>query len=147
MKIALISLLAASTTAFADPTATCKSEGTPLFVIDHQSMNKQPTSTITVFSGGGWTFTAKDGSGKSTAAKRGCLDVAARDKLAALVKGAPWTTTTKRINCRVVATTWTVDSANGKAVFEERACGKTVLDDASTKALADIHAIMDPLGK
>ena len=126
---------------------SCKSEGTPLFAIDHQAMAKQPTTTTSVFAGGGWTLVAKDAAGKVTDTRRGCLGKAALDKLAGLVKDSPWTTTTKRINCRVVATTWIVDSANGKAVFTERACGKELLDDVSAKNLVAIHAIVDPLGK
>ena len=146
MKLALLALALAATPALADPSPACKAEGTPLFVIDHQSMTKQPTSIATAYPTGAWTFAAKDGAGKPTAAKRGCLDKAVLAKLAQLIADAPWTTTTKRINCKIAATTWTVDSANGKEVFQERACGKQLLDDKSAKALEGIHAILDPLG-
>jgi hypothetical protein len=147
MKLILLGLVAATAPAVADPSPTCRAEGISLFAIDHQSMNKQPTSLTTAYPTGAWTFVAKDGAGKPTAEKHGCLDKATLAVLAGLVADAPWTTTTKRINCKMMATTWTVDSANGKEVFQERACGKVLLDDKSAKALEKIHAILDPLGK
>ena len=147
MKLILLGLIATTAPAFADPSPTCRAEGISLFAIDHQSMNHQPTSLTTAYPTGAWTFIAKDGAGKVTAKKQGCLDKAATAALAKLIADAPWTTTTKRINCKMLATTWTVDSANGKEVFQERACGKLLLDDRSAKALEQIHALLDPLGK
>jgi hypothetical protein len=141
MKLALLATLALATPAFADP---CKTEGTPLVVIDHQALAKQPTSITTLFAGGGWTITGKDAAGKPTATRKGCLDKAALAKVEADVK-APWTVTQKRINCKLAATTWTVDSVNGKEVFTERVCGRDVLDEKSAAALADIHAVLDKL--
>lgn len=147
MKLIILALIAASAPAVADPSPACKAEGTPVFAIDHQSMNHQPTSLTTAYPTGAWTFIAKDGAGVQTAEKHGCLDKAALATLTKLVAGAPWTTTTKRINCKMMATTWIVDAANGKEVFQERACGKQLLDDRSAKALEGIHAILDPLAK
>ncbi len=144
MKLALLCLLALSTPAFADPAPACKAEGVAVFAIDHRAMNQQPTSITTLFAGGGWTTLAKDGAGKTTTSKKGCLDKAHLAKIEAAVK-VPWTVTQKRINCKLVATTWIVDSVHGKEVFTERACGRDILDEKSAAALVEIHAIMDKL--
>lgn len=140
MKLALLTILALTPSALADP---CKADGTALVSVDHRATN-QPTSITNVFAGGAWTFTAKDAAGKVTAEKHGCLDKAQLDKVEADTK-VPWTVTQKRINCKLVATTWIVDSVNGKEVFTERACGRDMLDEKSAAALADLHAIVDKL--
>ncbi len=141
MKLALLAIVALTAPALADP---CKAEGTALFSVDHRALNQQPTSITAVFASGAWTFVAKDATGKVTADKKGCLDKAQLAKVEADTK-APWTVTQKRINCKLVATTWIVDSVNGKEVFTERACGRDMLDDKSAAALADLHAIVDKL--
>jgi hypothetical protein len=143
MKLALLAIVVATAApAFADP---CKPGGTPLFTIDHQGVATQPTSTTTVLTSGAWTITGKDAGGKPTAAKAGCLGQREAGALEKLIASVPWTVTTKRINCKVAATTWMVDSIKGKEVFTERVCGRDVLDDKSAAALTEIHAMLDKL--
>lgn len=148
MKLALLALpalLAAVTPGLADPMPACKAEGKDLFAVDHRASGKQPTSTVTVKENGSWLEVAKSADGKLLGEKKGCLEKTTLIKLASLIKTSPWTVTQKRINCKLMATTWIVDSANGKEVFTERACGKDRLDDASAKNLVEIHAILDGL--
>ena len=143
MKLALVGILVATTApAFADP---CKPGGTPLFTVDHQGVANQPTSITTVLTTGAWTVAGKDATGKATAAKAGCLAKPELARLEKLIAGVPWTVTTKRINCKLAATTWMVDSIKGKEVFTERVCGRDILDDKSAAALVDIHAMLDKL--
>lgn len=130
MKLALLLLLPAAAS-FAEP---CK-DGPPLVAFDHQGVAGQPTSKLVVATTGAWT----------NGAKKGCLDKQTLDKVTALVDGAPWTVTQKRITCRVAPQTWIEVDIKGKHVYEEKTCGKDLLDDQSTKALGELHGLLDKL--
>lgn len=130
MKLALLLLLPAAAS-FADP---CK-DGPSLVAFDHQGVAGKATSKLVVATTGAWT----DGT------RKGCLDKAALDKATALVDGAPWTVTQKRITCRVAPQTWTVVTIRDKTTYEEKTCGKDTLDDKSAAALAELHKLLDKI--
>jgi hypothetical protein len=144
LKLALASLVVAST-AYAQPAAKCsEAKGTPLVQIDHEVRpgSKGSTSQIKVFDGGAWTMTGADEAGKPTTEQNGCLDKTVLAKLRADIKGAPWTVKHNRVHCMMVSSTFTVFSLNGKEVFKELACNPDALDDASAKNLTDLQAVL-----
>jgi hypothetical protein len=141
MKIALASLLVASV-ATAQP--ACPTKGTPIFEIDHDAIKdaKLPTSQLQIWDSGGWKLTGTDEAGKAIAPKQGCLDAAARDKLVAALKAAPWKITHNKIHCMMVSQTFTAYKMNGKDVWTAKACSPDALDDASAKAIADVEKLL-----
>ena len=145
MKIVLASLLLA-TAALAEPTpapqATCAAKGTPIIEIDHDIIKeaKQPTSQLKIYDSGAWTTTGADETGKPVAPQNGCLDKAVLDKIRGELKTATWKVKHNRIHCMMVSQTFTTYKVNGKQVWQAKACSPDSLDDASTKAIADIEA-------
>jgi len=139
MKLALLLLLPAAAS-FAD---TCPG-GTPLIALDQQGVAGTTTRSISVSTSGAWEVT-KSSPQKPPGPRHGCLDKATLDKAVALVDGAPWTVTQKRISCRVAPQTWTEVEIKGKHAYEEKTCGKDVLDDKSAAALAELHKLFDTL--
>jgi len=144
MKLVIVSLLLTAVAA-AEPTpppaAACAEKGTPIFEIDHSAIKdaKVPTSATQVFDSGAWRTTGSDETGKATTPQTGCLGKDVLDKLRADLKAASWKITHHKIHCMMVAQTFTVYKAGGKQVWTAKACNADALDDASTKALADIE--------
>ncbi|HTR52865.1 MAG TPA: hypothetical protein VMJ10_19255 [Kofleriaceae bacterium] len=143
-RIALASLLVAST-AVAQKVPSCPpAKGDPLFVIDHQVRSglKGVTSKIEIYDGGAWIRTGADEDGKAQPVQVGCLDKDTLAKMRADIKGAPWTVKHNRVHCMMVTSTFTVYSINGKEIFREMACNPDALDDASAKSLTDLQAVL-----
>ena len=144
MKIVIASMLLAAVAAAEPsppPAHACAEKGTPIFEIDHEAIKgaKVPLSQTQIFESGAWKTTGTDETGKAIKPETGCLDKAAMDKLRADLKAAVWKVAHNKIHCMMVAQTYTVYKAAGKQVWTAKACNPDSLDDASTKALADIE--------
>jgi len=143
MKIVIASLLLAAVAA-AEPTPpapACAEKGPPIFEIDHEAIKgaKVPLSQTQIFESGAWKTTGTDETGKAIAPQTGCLGKEVTDKLRADLKAATWKVTHNKIHCMMVAQTYTVYKVAGKPVWTAKACSPDALDDASTKAIADIE--------
>ena len=145
MKIAIATLWFASLAA-AEPVAApkCPASGTPLLEIDHEVRTglKGPTSVTKVYESGAWTTATTDENGKAGTPTAGCLDKVQLDKVRADLKDAPWTVRHNKIHCMMIANTFTKYSVKGKLVWTAKACNSDALDDASTKAIADIETTL-----
>jgi len=123
------------------PATACAEKGTPIFEIDHAAIKgaKVPLSQTQIFESGAWKTTGTDETGKAITPQTGCLAKDVMDKLRADLKAATWKVTHNKIHCMMVAQTYTVYKAAGKPVWTAKACSPDSLDDASTKAIADIE--------
>jgi hypothetical protein len=152
MKIFAIACLtlACATTAGAQPSPAprrppppkgCVARGTPMFAIDKKADPgaKLKTSSFKIYESGAWTFQPVDADGKAGVLERGCF---AGDDLAKIKEDvkAPWKVTTAKFHCMMYSPSFTEYSVNGKLVYTARMCSGKSLDDASTKALADLEA-------
>jgi hypothetical protein len=146
MKLALASILLAQVAAAA-PTASaprCVIEKTPIIEIRHDAIPDAhiPTRATKIFDSGLWKATGNDGEGKPLPAETGCLDEPTLAAIRAALKTATFQIHHNKIHCMMVSQTFTVYSVNGKEVWTAKACNPDALDDASSKALADIESAL-----
>jgi hypothetical protein len=125
------------------PSKGCVAHGTPMFEIDHGPIAgaKEASSAFKIYESGAWTFEPKDADGKAGELERGCF---AGDDLTAIKADVrvSWKTSAVGIRCMAMATVSDKILVKGKLVFTEQMCNDVKLDDASAKALADLHAKM-----
>jgi hypothetical protein len=122
------------------PPKGCVARGTPMFEIDHGPTGtlKEASWAWKIYESGAWTYEAKDADGKADEPKRGCY---AGDDLKAVKADleVPWKVTSAGMHCMAMATTADKVMVKGKLVFTEKVCNADKLDDASAKALEDLH--------
>jgi hypothetical protein len=115
----------------------------PMFEVTQVShVNTLETSTLRVYANGTWSEVGFDATGKPTKPRNGRLEPDAVDRIAADLASATWKLVRPPPACRATAASSTLFSVRGKQVYETEPCGRTRLDDASAKALADIQAIL-----
>ena len=141
LAVAIVALAAPAYARKAPPPKGCVARGTPIFEIDHRvdKEAKLPTSTFKIYESGAWTYESTDAEGKAGEPKRGCFAGDDLTKIKADLE-VPWKVTTAKFHCMAFSPAFTEYSVNGRQVFTQRLCSGKSLDDASTKALAELEA-------
>lgn len=124
------------------PVAACRAEGTPLFEIRRRSEAQQPTSTVSIYSTGAWTFQPIDADGHAGALTTGCFDKPTLAAIRGAVNRSPWTVTLNKIVCMAYSPSFTEYYVNGKYEYTARMCGEQRLDDASAATIKQIDAAL-----
>ncbi len=122
------------------PAAACKASGTPLFEIAKRSDAAQPTSRISLYPTGTWTFQPIDEHGIAGPLSSGCLDKSTLASLRQVITESPWDTTTSQITCRAYSPSFTEYFVHGKLEYTARLCGAQRLDEKSLGAIKIIES-------
>jgi hypothetical protein len=117
-----------------------------VFEIDHRNKVDAdvPESHFELRADGTWSYfrTVKQAIQLQTGGK---LSRAKTQRIRALLAQAPWRVTTDQITCKAFAISNTQFSVGGRQVWTEEMCSGQHLDRRSTRRLAQVMAIVDPL--
>jgi hypothetical protein len=113
----------------------CPAEGTPLFEIHHRSEIKEPTSTVSLYSSGAWTYQPIDKDGHAGTLTTGCFDKSTTKSLRQVIDQSPWDVSFLRIVCKAYSARSTDYYVHGKLEYTARLCGAQRLDEKSRGAL------------
>jgi hypothetical protein len=127
------------------PLPVCTATGPVLFQsttrFQYKPIAGLPLAVTTLYDSGAWTF-VETTDGKRTRVASGCLPHPDLVTIDHDLRKSTWKLDYNVVTCAAIGATAVDFASHGTPLFTETVCGPARLDDASTKSLAEINAIL-----